>query len=312
DRVCRTVKGVKKMRVGAIGARTSAFKTVRIDELTLQKYGITIETFDLSGILSDMSKVESSAITKKAQSLQTLSDWSQVPAAAVDRVARLGVVLDELVEKHKLDAVALRCWLEFQQQAKISPCAILGQMNETGLAAACEVDVGNAILMQALSLATGHPPACLDWNNNYGDDENKCILFHCGPVPNSMMTGKGKIEDHAILSNAVGKGCSYGCNVGRIRPMPITFGSLATQDGQINCYIGQGEFTADPIPADFFGCAGVSKIDHLQDVLLHIGRTGHRHHVSVSEGHVTAPLAEALGSYLGFQVTRMTGNDGRG
>ena len=32
DRICRVVKGMKSMVVGAIGARTTAFKTVRIDE----------------------------------------------------------------------------------------------------------------------------------------------------------------------------------------------------------------------------------------------------------------------------------------
>ena len=35
------------MVVGAIGARTTPFKTVRIDEVALQRHGITVETFDL-------------------------------------------------------------------------------------------------------------------------------------------------------------------------------------------------------------------------------------------------------------------------
>ncbi|MCF7837657.1 MAG: hypothetical protein K9N49_03420, partial [Candidatus Marinimicrobia bacterium] len=38
--VCRVVNGMRRMTVGAIGARTTAFKTVRFDELTLQRYGI--------------------------------------------------------------------------------------------------------------------------------------------------------------------------------------------------------------------------------------------------------------------------------
>lgn len=51
-RVCRVVKGMKSLTVGAIGARTTAFKTVRFDELALQRYGITTETFDLSTVIS--------------------------------------------------------------------------------------------------------------------------------------------------------------------------------------------------------------------------------------------------------------------
>ena len=41
----------------------------------------------------------------------------------------------------------------------------------------------------------------------------------------------------------------------------------------------------------------------LQDVLLHVGTNGHRHHVSVSGGFVTDPLVEALGHYLGYDVS---------
>ena len=93
----------------------------------------------------------------------------------------------------------MRCWLELEQQAGISPCVLLGEMNDRGKIASCEVDVGSAVTMYALKLATGTPSACLDWNNNYGDEDDKCILFHCGPVPMSLMTQRGKIEDHAFL-----------------------------------------------------------------------------------------------------------------
>ena len=46
--------------------------------------------------------------------------------------------------------------------------------------AACEVDTCNAITMYALRLASEKPATCLDWNNNYGDDPDKCALFHAG------------------------------------------------------------------------------------------------------------------------------------
>jgi L-fucose isomerase-like protein len=52
--VCHVVKGMKNFNVGAIGARTTAFKTVRFDELTLQRHGITCETLDLEGEVSDL------------------------------------------------------------------------------------------------------------------------------------------------------------------------------------------------------------------------------------------------------------------
>ena len=147
------------------------------------------------------------------------------------------------------------------------------------------------------------PVALLDWNNNYGDEDDKCILFHCGPVPASLMEPRATSPITAILMSTVGEGNGYGCNAGRLKPMDFTFGSLMTDEGQVKMYLGEGRFTGDPIPADFFGVAGVAEIPNLQDVLLHIGTHGHRHHVSITPGRVVRPLNEALGHYLGFEVS---------
>jgi L-fucose isomerase-like protein len=304
DRLCRVVGGMKRMVVGAIGARTTAFKTVRIDETALQRRGVTMETLDLSDVFARMNALRPGdrKVRAKAARLARYASWDGVPADAADKIARLGVVLDQVIEEVRMDAVAVRCWVEMQRQLGISPCVLLGQLNDSGIPAACEVDVGNAVMMRALGLASGNATACLDWNNNYGDEPDKCILFHCGPVPQSMMAGAGRISDHAILANAVGKGCGWGCNTGRIAPTDITFGSLLTDGGRLKTYIGQGRFTDDPVPADFFGCAGVAEIENLQDALQRIGYLGHRHHTSVTPGHVAAPVTEALVKYLGYEV----------
>jgi L-fucose isomerase-like protein len=304
DRVCRVVNGMKGMVVGAIGARTTAFKTVRIDEVALQRHGITVETLDLSGVFARMKAVKSSddAYRTKAETLKGYTSWQGVPEEAFDKIARLGVVLDAIIEEYGMDAIALRCWIELQEQLGISACVLLGELNDRGVPAACEVDVGNAVAMHALHLASGKPATCLDWNNNYGEEDDKCILFHCGPVPKSLMADKGRIADHAILANAVGQGCGYGCHVGRIAPGDFTFGSMLTDAGKLRFYLGQGGFTEDQIPAEFFGCAGVAEIGRLQDVLLHVGRNGYRHHVSATPGLVQASVREALADYLDFEV----------
>ena len=198
-----------------------------------------------------------------------------------------------------MDALALRCWVEMRQRG-ISPCVVLSALNDRRFAASCEVDVGNAVAMYALNHASGEPAACLDWNNNYGDEENKCILFHCGPVPQSLMTARGKVEEHAILANSVGKGCSYGCNVGRIRPMPFTFASMTTDAGEVKFYLGEGRFTEDAIPAEFFGCGGVASACAATCCTAWAG-AGHRHHVSIA-GQPDGPVCGALDYYLGFDV----------
>jgi L-fucose isomerase-like protein len=305
DRICRVANGLRKLVVGAIGARTTPFKTVRIDEVTLQRYGITVETIDLAEVIARARAISagSEAYQAKAERLRGYSSWEGVPESAFAGIARLGVVLDEIIAEYRMDAVAIRCWSELQRQLGVSACVLLSELNSRGIPAACEVDIGSAVAMQALHLASGSPGACLDWNNNYGDEAEKCILFHCGPLPKELMTGEMQISDNPILAKTLGTGCSFGCNVGRILPGEFTFSNLMTEAGRVKTYIGTGRFTTDPIAADFFGVAGVAEICQLEDVLLHIGRQGHRHHVGITRSCVQEPLVEALSKYLNIEVT---------
>jgi len=304
-RICRVAGGMKHLSVGAIGARTTPFKTVRYDEMAMQKYGITVETMDLSDVFKRLDGVDLNSKTAKAkrERLSTISDWQFAPEKALENVTRLGVVLDQIVDEFGLGAMAIRCWTELQEKYGISPCLVTGELADRGIPVACEVDVANAVTMFALGVASGEPTSILDWNNNYGDDPNKCILFHCGNVPEKLMVKKGVISDHPILSNSIGTGKGFGCNQGRIKPMDFTYGSMITVDGHLEYYLGHARMTEDTIPNGFFGCAGVAEFADLQRVLQWIGRNGHRHHVSLTPGNHVEAMREAFQNYLGYTVT---------
>ena len=117
-----------------------------------------------------------------------------------------------------------------------------------------------------------------------------------------MTAGTGRIADHEILKSTVGEGRAFGCNQGRIAPGEFTFNNLLSENGTIKMYLGRGRFTPDPIPDEFFGCAGVAEIEKLQEVLMYMGRSGHRHHVAITPGSVQDSLIEALQNYIGFEV----------
>ncbi len=302
--VCRVASGMKRLTVGAVGARTTAFKTVRYDELTLQRNGITVEALDLTeidlrlrGLTEDNARVKD-----RAASLKAYTDFSRCPAHKTLMLARVSVALDDITRDYKLDCLALRCWNELEQLYGVSPCVLLSYLNDTGLAAACEVDVLNAVAMQALKLASGKPAICLDWNNNYGDDPDKCILFHCGPVAAQYMIGSGEVIDHKMFAKSYGEGCGWGANVGRIRRFGMTYASAKTFDGKLTFFTGTGEFTDDVIEPAFFGCGGVARIEGLQKKLYNLGQGGYRHHVSVTEGAVEAAVREAFTTYLGYDL----------
>ena len=193
--ICRVVNGMRRFNLGVIGARTTAFKTVRFDELTLQRYGINIESFDLSELIDFVNKKadDDKAVIEKMACLEAYTDFSKVPAKNKLTLAKISVVIDEYIETYHLDAVSLRCWNEMETILRVCPCVLISELNDRGIVCSCEIDVCSAITMRAMNLASGQPTACLDWNNNYGDDENKVILFHCGPVAQSLMEAKGTV-----------------------------------------------------------------------------------------------------------------------
>ena len=194
--VCRVVNGMKRFTIGCIGARTTKFKTVRFDEITLQKYGITVEAFDLSELIYRVGKKQDGdpQVIKKAERLKEYTNCSRVPEDKLMILAKIGVILDEYVEDYRLDALTLRCWDELHDILGVAPCVLISELNDRGIVASCEIDLCSAVTMYAMQLASEQPAACLDWNNNYGEEKDKVILFHCGPVAQSLMTGKVTVQ----------------------------------------------------------------------------------------------------------------------
>lgn len=304
--VCRVVNGMKRFTIGVIGARTTKFKTVRYDEITLQKYGITCDTYDLSELFYRVEKMDgnSDAVKAKIEKLIGYTDFSSAPKDKTETLAKVSVAIDDMIREYHLDCITLRCWEEMQTVLGVAPCVLLSELNDRGIVASCEIDLCSAINMYSMLLASQTPTACLDWNNNYGDDPNKVILFHCGPVAQSLMDGKGKVTDHKMFAKGC-PGCGWGSNEGRIAAFDMTYSNCKTEDGKLTFYVDKGEFTSEPIEPEFFGCGGVAKIDDLQRKLIVLAKNGFRHHTAVGKGDMTDILREAFTTYLGYDMIEL-------
>lgn len=300
--VCRVVKGMKKFNVGAIGARTTAFKTVRFDEIAFQNKRVNIETIDMSRIFAEMENVEADKLEAKKKKYASLSDFGTYPPEKLENIAKLGVVIDKMIEEYDLQAVAVRCWDELQKKYGIAPCLILGELNERGIAAACELDVTNAVMMRAIGLAANWPVMLLDVNNNYLDAKDKIVFFHCGPAPQSMMQGTGKIEEHLMFRKSYGEGSGVGINKGKFITGDVTVGSFKTENGQLCAFVAEGELTDDKLPDCFFGCGTVFKKDGANDMLKYMASEGFRHHIAITKGNFAPALVEAFTKYLGYKI----------
>jgi L-fucose isomerase-like protein len=305
---CRVVRGLRGARVGAIGARTGPFNTVRFSEKLLEAAGISVETLDLSEILGRAERLGKgdAAVRAKLQAIRKYTDTARVSAESLERMARFGVVIDRWVKEMDLAGTAIQCWTALEEFYGIVPCTLMSMMSEALLPSACEVDVTGLVGMLALGLATESPAALVDWNNNYGDEENKAVIFHCSNLPKSLFK-KAKMDIQEIIAGSVGAENTCGTIVGRLRSGPFTFCRVDTFDqaGEIRAYVGEGKLTNDPL--ETFGGYGVVEIPNLQALLQVICTLGFEHHVAIAMGQAARAIEDAFDTYLGWDVYHHTG-----
>jgi L-fucose isomerase-like protein len=165
---------------------------------------------------------------------------------------------------------------------------------------ACEDDVMGALSMYALSMASQKPASIADWNNNFGDEGDKCVLFHCGNFATSDL-------DNPFMSTADIIGTTVGCENtcgainGRMKSGPLTYFRLSTDDfsGAVKSYVGEGRFLDDEL--ETVGCRAVVQVDGLESLLAYICQNGFEHHVAMNHSSTSHILEEAFTKYLGVE-----------
>ncbi len=302
---CRVTRGMKTARVGMMGARPEAFKTVRFSEKLLDQAGISVETLDLSEVFGRIERLKDNEakVKTKLKSIQSYAKTRNVPATSLTKMAKFGVVLDGWIDDNQLDATAIQCWTSMEEYFGIVPCTIMSMSSNSLNPSACETDIVGTLAMLGLQLASGKPSALVDWNNNYGEDPNKGVVFHCSNLPKSVFIDDIPVMEYQeIIAGSVGKENTYGTMYGRIRKDPFTYLRISTDDfaGKIIAYTGEGYTTDDPI--ETFGGYGVVEVPRYQELLAHICNNGFEHHVSMNQAHIATPINEAFNKYLGWST----------
>jgi len=301
--VCRVANEMRNLRVGSIGARPAAFNTVRYSEKILESQGISVETVDLSEILGRIARLKDtdSQVESKLAEIRKYVPSGNVPESALIKMAKLGFVIDDWMKKTDVKISAVQCWTAMEEYFGVVPCTIMSMMSNNLIPSACEVDVCGTISMYALALASETPSALLDWNNNYGDDPNKAVCFHCSNLPKHFFQDV-RMDFQEIIAGTVGKENTFGTCVGRVKAGSMSFARFSTDDraGAMRGYVGEGAFTNDPL--NTFGGAGVVEIPRLQSLLHYICETGFEHHVAANFSAVASATHEAASRYLGWQM----------
>ncbi|MDR3494201.1 MAG: fucose isomerase [Ancalomicrobiaceae bacterium] len=309
-RVCRTVKGLKGARIGAIGARTGAFQTMRYSEKLLQASGITVVTVDLSELLGAAGAIADAepALNEKLDRIRAYGRIaSHIKPEQVLRQAKWTLAVNRWIADNGCDASAIQCWRSLQDNFGCATCLTMSMMGEDLMPSACEVDVMGSISMYALALASGAPSAILDWNNNYGLEPEICVCTHCGNYPKSFLGDTPEIGELDVLGESLGREKCFGAVKGKVKAGPMTYFRLSSDDraGTLKCYLGEGEFTDDPFPMD--GGIAVTKVSRLRELMRFITQNGFEHHVAMVRGRHAEIVNEAVYRYLGWPIYHHNG-----
>jgi L-fucose isomerase-like protein len=300
---CRVVRSLKHARIGAVGARPAAFNTVRYSEKLFERSGISVETLDLSELLGWVQKMSDSepAVKEKLSAIGAYTGVQGIPTLSLMKMSKLGVALDRWMRDKALTATAIQCWTALEEFYGVVPCTLMSMMSESLLPSACETDIAGLLGMYVLQAASEQPAALLDWNNNYGADPNKGVVFHCSNLPKSFFVSQ-QMDYQAIIAGTVGKENTFGTIVGRVAPGPFTYCRVSTDDldGRIASYVGEGRFTDDVL--DTFGGYGVVEIPRFQSLLQTICRRGFEHHVAATRATVGHAIGDALDTYMQWDV----------
>ncbi|HKF48995.1 MAG TPA: L-fucose/L-arabinose isomerase family protein [Terracidiphilus sp.] len=300
---CRVVRGLSRVRIGAVGARPNAFNTTRYSEKLLENAGISTHTIDLSEVFGEAGRISDTdhLLKQRIEQIHAYADTSSAPPESLARMAKFSIVVDNWMDSLGLSATAIQCWSSLQKNFGVNVCTIMSMMSQRMMPSACEVDIAGVISMYALQLASGRPSALVDWNNNYGGNPDKCVLFHCGNWATDFLP-EAKMGTAPILGTTLGEENTVGTLNGRTDSGPVTIARISTEDlaGFIGAYVAQGEFTDDPL--NTFGSRAVVEVPSLPQLMHVICQHGFEHHAAMNRSHTADSVAEALCRYKGWRT----------
>ena len=298
-RACQGVRSVRGAVYGLLGPRPANFETCAFDELSLlRKLGIRVVPVPLSTLFARADYAPERRVRETYADMGKLTDRSAVSDLDMAKLARLEVVLEDMVAEHELDAIALQCWTSMQQDFGVSPCLVMARLTERGIPAACEVDIHGALSMHLLSAVAGTPAGLADWNNRHVSEPEVFSAWHCGVFPPSL-GGSSRIGYHNILAADTGsQEGKYGTLELSMDLGPVTMARVTEHPwDEWPVLVAEGDVVdAEGEPFGGNGWVRVSDLDSLYAAILR----GFPHHTAIARGTHGASLL-AASYFLGLE-----------
>jgi L-fucose isomerase-like protein len=211
------------------------------DESLLQRLlGPTTARFELDDLLRERDASSAQEAFQMAREMKKRIGQSEVGLETIAEQCRLLLGMKSLIQKHRLDGFAVRCWPELRNLYKSTICLAMANLAESGIATACESDVTALVTAYIMGLITDRPSCTLEITALM-EDQNALQMAHCGSAALSF-AGNPKPTIRSHMSTGTGALIEFG-----FKPGPITIAKLLRPfKSGMKMFISRGEI----IPAN--------------------------------------------------------------
>jgi len=177
---------LERARIGVVGPPSDWLVASMPDPATVTAtWGPTVVPLAMDEAVAGFESATDTDVQQRVKDLVTAADEVREPTSAELRdVARVSLALDEIVARHELDALTVRCF-DLVLNQRTTGCFALARLLERGVVAGCEGDLMSTVGMLWATTLLGATP----WMANpaqLNPRENTLWLAHC-TVPRSLV-----------------------------------------------------------------------------------------------------------------------------
>ena len=290
-------KNMQGATFGLFGYRPTAFYNCAFDEVAIRRtFGVNVEETDLKVVCDEMAALPWTEVEAEMRRTADAWDTAALPDGHLENHARLYLTLKNLMPRQGYDCAAIKCWPEMGN-LHMTPCAVLGRLNDDGLFISCEGDMDAGLAGLAQNILCGQPPFITDLIN-LDETENTVTFWHCGNAAPSLHDA----ADGVTMCNhpLAGQGTAFWC---ALKSGPVTAARFSNIDGQYKLFLIRGQ--AVPTTRCTRGSMVNVKVSTpVLDMVQNIARQGMSHHYSLVWQDVADQLA-ALADLLGIPVIEL-------
>ncbi len=294
-RAVRVKKDLRSLNIAAIGHTPQGFGFGRaLDADVARAFGSNLESVEAREFMTKAKSYKNEEYQAElAEARAVMVGLDKLPAENVDAFARLYKAYKDFVETKQIRAIASRCWPDYFVEYGTPVCAVLGMLNDLGVAASCEADLYGAISMYIGAELSGSPVFFGD-PVSMNETENTITYWHCGTAACSLARQDTGAAMGVHPNRKIGPTMEFGC---KAADKVTVFRVGRKPDGKFRFFVSSG--AALDKPKQFNGTSVVfqpqmSAAD-LVDQTIHAGWEPHFILVYADVAEELLVLARMLG-----------------